>query len=222
MQTFLNLHSYIFVNSYTTMKDVRETVSEMSKTGSGPMAQQTDFELINNCLAGDKQCFGELVARYKNLVYSIILRMTNDSEEANDLAQDVFIKIYKNLDKYYPEYKFSTWVIRITTNHVIDFRRKKRQETVPIEDVEHELGAGRSPEAIAIANEETAKLRAVVSDLPDMYKIPIVLYHQQGLSYQEIADVTQEPLSKVKNRIFRGRRMLKDSLKGFREGEQYG
>ena len=192
------------------------------------MKNMTDFELIRECLqtqgVRSEDCFAELVGRYKNLVYSVILRMTIDREEANDLAQDVFVKIYKNLDKYYPDYRFRTWVIRITTNHVIDARRKKRAETVPIEDVEFEMGSYESPESLYLKQERTEQLSYVVGELPDMYKIPIVLYHQQGLSYQEISDIIEEPLSKVKNRIFRGRKMLKDSLTRIRikEGESFG
>ena len=186
------------------------------------MSACTDYELIQMCLAGNRDMFEELVKRYKNLVYSVILRMVNDREEANDLAQDVFIKIYKNLDKYYPEYKFSTWVIRIATNHVIDYRRKKRQETVPIEDVEFSLSTEESPESAYIRREQKDELKKIVGDLPDMYKIPIVLYHEQGLSYQEISEIIHEPLSKVKNRIFRGRRMLKESLISLNRKESMG
>jgi RNA polymerase sigma-70 factor (ECF subfamily) len=173
----------------------------------------SDYDLIKSCLQGNQGDFAELIARYKNLVYSVILRMVNnDRDEANDLAQDVFLKLYKNLDKYYPEHKFSTWTIRITTNHVIDYMRRKKQDNIPIEDVEHELGTNDSPEDAYIRKEQRLELKKVVGDLPEMYKIPIVLYHEQGLSYQEIADITNEPLSKVKNRIFRGRRMLKEAL----------
>ena len=185
-----------------------------------PLAALTDmpdFDLIRGALRADspaesQECFAELVRRYKNLVYSIILRMRSDRDEAADLAQDVFVKIYKNLDRYYPDYKFSTWVMRITTNHVIDSRRKKRADTVPLESVEYEMDSGASPEAEYLRREQKEQLIKVVGELPDMYKIPIVLYHQQGLSYQEISDIISEPLSKVKNRIFRGRKMLKDSL----------
>ena len=183
--------------------------------------QMTDYEIIQACVNGDKNCFSELVTRYKNLVYSIILRMTNDREEANDLAQEVFIKVYRNLDKYYPDFKFSTWIIRITTNHVIDYRRKKKQETTPLDEIDYEMSSGQSPEAEYIEKEAAETLKGVVESLPDMYKIPIVLYHQQGLSYQEIADIIEEPLSKVKNRIFRGRRMLKDSILSMKEGGKY-
>ena len=185
-------------------------------------SELSDFDVIKECLKGDNSYFEEIVKRYKNLVYSIILRMVNDHEEANDLAQEVFIKLYKNLDKYYPDFKFSTWVIRITTNHVIDYRRKKKHDFVPLDSVESELSASESPESITLQKERKSILDKSVQELPDMYRIPIVLYHQQGLSYQEIADVIDEPLSKVKNRIFRGRKMLKDSLSYAEGGESYG
>ena len=67
-----------------------------------------DYELVKQAASGDQSAFAELLNRYKNLVYSVVLRMVNDIEEANDLAQEIFIKLYKNLDKYQPEYKFST------------------------------------------------------------------------------------------------------------------
>lgn len=180
------------------------------------MDSKTDYELIQACLSGDTDCFSELVERYKNLVYSIILRQTRDSEEANDLSQDVFFKVYKNLDKYSTEFKFSTWIMRITSNHIIDMHRKKKFETVSYEEYAESGGqapkTAMSPEAEYIKREQTSRIGKIVSGLPDMYKIPVVLYHQQGMSYQEIAEKIGEPLSKIKNRIFRGRKMLKTML----------
>ncbi|MDR1687578.1 MAG: sigma-70 family RNA polymerase sigma factor [Clostridiales bacterium] len=186
------------------------------------VSKVSDFDLIQMCINEDMNYFSELMRRYKNLVFSVILRMVNDKEEANDLAQEVFIKVYKNLHKYYPEFKFSTWIIRITTNHVIDFRRKKKQESVPIEDVEYELSSEESPEAQYIRKERDHSINSLLEALPDMYKIPIVLYHKEGLSYQEISDIIKEPLSKVKNRIFRARKMLKESIINTGVGEYYG
>ena len=181
------------------------------------MAEKTDMQLIEACLNGDEDCFSELVGRYKNLVYSIILRQTKDSEEANDLAQDVFLKAYKNLNKYTPEFKFSTWIMRITSNHIIDQHRKKKFDTVSFEAYTEESGIGiagtsASPEAIYLKQESTDRINKIVSDLPEMYKIPVVLYHQEGLSYSEISDKIGEPISKVKNRIFRGRKLLKSLM----------
>ena len=182
------------------------------------MENKTDFEIIQACLNGDTECFAELVGRYKNLVYSIILRQTRDNEEANDLSQEVFLKVYKNLKSYSPEFKFSTWVMRITSNHIIDMHRRKKFETVSYEELAESGGnfaeTAASPETEYIKHDQTRRINKIVSMLPEMYKIPVVLYHQQGLSYQEIAEKIGEPLSKIKNRIFRGRKMLKTMFAG--------
>ena len=171
----------------------------------------TDFELIQDCLAGNQEAFTEIVARYKNLVYSIILRMVTDREDANDLAQEVFLKIYRNLASYSPEFKFSTWTMRITSNHVIDYRRKQKQDSVSLEMVEATLVANPDdmPEAVLIRNEEADRVQRLLDELPSMYRIPIEMYHKADMSYQEIADELGEPISKVKNRIFRGRKIIK-------------
>ena len=182
------------------------------------MKTKEDYDVIQLCLQGNQEAFTELVGRYKNLVYSVILRMVNDHEEANDLAQEVFIKVYKYLDRYSPEYKFSTWIMRITTNLVIDYRRKKKQETVSIDDMEVEPTSYDTPEGSYLEKEQNNLVNTAIKALPDMYRIPIILYHHQGLSYQEIGDIIGEPLSKVKNRIFRGRKMLKENLMEMKEG----
>ena len=129
---------------------------------------------------------------------------------ADDFAQDVFLKIYKNLASYSPEFKFSTWVMRITTNHIIDYRRKQRFETAPLEAAAHISDSANSPEATLLREEERRHVRKTLESLPEMYKTPLMLYHDQHLPYQEIADRIGEPLSKVKNRIFRGRKLMKD------------
>ncbi len=169
----------------------------------------TDYEIIKKCINGEEDFFEALISRYKNLVYSIILKMINDKEEANDLAQEVFIKIYRNLDKYSCEFKVSTWITKITTNHIIDYRRKKKCDTVSIENVVYDVSTNDSPENEYLKKECKLNLERLMEELPEMYKIPIVLYHQKGLTYQEIADATNQSLSKVKNRIFRGRKLLK-------------
>jgi len=180
-----------------------------------PDKTRTDMQLIEATLNGSQDDFAELVNRYKNLVYSIILRQTRDSEEANDLAQDVFIKVYRNLRSYTPAFKFSTWVMRITSNHIIDQHRKKKAETVPFEPHMAEgvnMPTEASPETQYLRQEQTQRIQKIIDDLPEIYRIPVVLYHQQEKSYQEIAEEIGEPLSKVKNRIFRGRKLLKDML----------
>jgi len=175
----------------------------------------TDLDLINRCITGDQECFEELVNRYKNLVYSIILRQTRNHDEANDLAQDIFLKVYKNLASYTSEFKFSTWIMRITSNHIIDQHRKKKLEVVSFEAYTAEggvPGTTSSPEVAYLKREETERINKIITGLPEIYKVPVVLYHQHGLSYQEISEKIGEPVSKIKNRIFRGRKMLKDLL----------
>ena len=178
-----------------------------------------DFALVRLCLEEEDahDAFEELVRRYKNLVYSIVLRMVTSHDDANDLAQEVFIKAYRNLEKYSPEFKFSTWITRIATNHVIDHRRRKRLETVFIEDM---ADGGVMPIAVAsiaempeqsfIQNETMGELMSSIASLPEIYRVPLLLFYQKGFSYQEIAKTLGEPISKVKNRLFRGRRMLRD------------
>jgi len=172
----------------------------------------SDYEIVKKCINGEEEYFETLISRYKNLVYSIVLKMVNDREEVNDLSQEIFIKIYKNLDKYSNEFKFSTWITRITTNHIIDYRRKKKCDTVFIDDVACDVVTNTSPESEYIRKEQKLNLEKLVGKLPEMYKIPIVLYHQKGFTYQEIANATNQSLSKVKNRIFRGRKMLKSDF----------
>lgn len=186
---------------------------------AGDETKLSDYEAVRSCLDGNVNDFAILVDRYKALVYSVISRMTNDSSEYDDIAQDVFIRLYKNLDKYSPDYKFATWVIRVTTNHIIDLRRKKHIESVSADDAELPLTSGRSAEDDYIRGESAAELNALVDSLPEMYRLPIVLYHRHGMSYTDIAESLQLSLSKVKNRIFRGRKLLKEALTESKEAE---
>ena len=177
---------------------------------------RTDYELITEVLGGLDDSFTELVNRYKNLVYSVIFRQIKDKELANDYAQDVFLKVYKNLKSYSPDFKFSTWVMRIAGNHIIDMHRKKKLHEVSYEEhsesIERSSKTEISAEGEFFRQEEARRIEKIVAGLPEMYKVPVVLYHGQGLSYQEIAESLGEPLSKVKNRIFRGRKMLRNKL----------
>ncbi len=177
----------------------------------------SDYEIVLSCLKGNTDDFAVLTDRYKKLVFSVISRMINNPDEYADIAQEVFIKVYKNLDKYRPDYHFSTWIIRITTNHIIDIRRKKRIETTPLEDVDFSVSTHRSAEDEYITGESVNQLNRLINELPEMYRLPLVLYHRHGMSYQDIAKSLNIPLSKVKNRIFRGRRLLKEELVKLKE-----
>lgn len=173
----------------------------------------SDDELVKRSLSGDHDSFSELVARYKRLIYSVVYKMLQDKEEVNDVSQEVFIRIYKALGKYNPEYKFSTWSVKIATNYCLDILRKKKPVTTPIEEIiEYATGDVDTPEESYIKRERSEAIRKAIASLPDKYRIPIILYHQNGLSYEEITKVLHQPMTIVKNRLYRARRMLKDLL----------
>lgn len=172
----------------------------------------SDIELINQCLDGKQEAFAEIVSRYKKLVYSVVYNMINDKQDINDISQEVFIRLYKSMDKYNPEYKFSTWTVRITTNYCLDVLRKKKVESVPIDEAIGLAGSEDTPEVQYISKERSERIRQAVASLPDKYRVPIILFHQNGLSYEEITKVLNEPMSIIKNRLYRARLLLRDKL----------
>lgn len=179
----------------------------------------SDIELINQCLAGRQEAFEEIVSRYKKLIYSVVYNMISDKQEVNDISQEVFIRIYKSLDRYNPEYKFSTWAVRISTNYCLDILRKKKVESVPIDEVIGVSSGVDTPEIKFINKERTLKIRKAISELPEKYRLPIILFHQNGLSYEEMTKVLGEPMSIIKNRLYRARLLLRDKLSKDRKEE---
>lgn len=179
----------------------------------------SDYELIKKCLSGDQQMFAELVSRYKKLVYSVVYNMINDKQEVNDISQEVFIRIYRSLDRYNPEYKFSTWVVKITTNFCLDILRKKKIDYTPIEEIQDISRENDTPEDKYIRNERSERIRKAISELPDKYRMPIVLFHQNGMSYEEICKILNEPMTIIKNRLYRARLMLREKLEPDRKEE---
>lgn len=181
----------------------------------------SDTEVINLVLNEDKDYFEEIVNRYKNLVFSVVTRMVANREDIYDLSQEIFIKMYKNLDKYSTEYKFSTWCMRISTNHIIDFRRKKKIQQVALTENCYNIEDHRTPLLEVISQEKILKIHKELESLPAIYSEVLILYHLKGFSYQEIADEIEEPLSKVKNRISRGRKLLRQNIEMSKEREVY-
>jgi RNA polymerase sigma factor, sigma-70 family len=176
--------------------------------------ERTDYELVRECLDGNTESFSQLVTRYKKLVYSVVGRFTRDTEEAEDMSQEVLIKIYKSLGKYNPEFKFSTWTVKVATNICLDFVRKKKVNSISIDEYDSEITDDSTPEDMLLKKEKVLFVRNAIDSLPEIYRTPIVLYHHKGMSYKEIAVALGKPISIVKNRIFRARITLKESLSG--------
>jgi len=179
-----------------------------------------DAELVRRILGGEGDLFTDLVDRYKTRLYRFIERYTNDAEDARDVTQDVFIKVYGALDSYDSKYKFSTWLFRIAGNAAIDQLRRRRVKTVPLEFPNDEDGSRtidpRDLRPDPLAELGRARLRKALDEaierLPDDYRELISLRHYGELPYEEIAELKGLPLGTVKNKLFRARQALRDLL----------
>lgn len=179
----------------------------------------TDQELIERILKGEGELFEELMGRYKNGVYSLCFRMLGNGEDAKDMAQETFIKGYHALGKYSREYKFSTWLFKIATNLCIDEHRKRKAKLMPLDEQIHMPYDTASAETMYFHQSNKDEIERAIGELSQEYKALILLYHKEGFSYQQICDMLQLPMSKVKNRLHRARHMLKDRLKEIKEEE---
>ena len=174
--------------------------------------EASDYELVKRCISGERDIFAEIFARYKKLIYRTIFNFVGSSPDVNDLFQEVFLRIYKSLARYNPEYQFSTWVIKITTNICLDRLRRKRPDHETMESIE-EVGDSRSsPENSCLDRERAERVRKALQELPEDYRTPVILFHQQGLSYEEMAEIMGQPMTIIKNRLYRARLMLRDKI----------
>jgi RNA polymerase sigma-70 factor, ECF subfamily len=189
--------------------------------------QLDDRSLVERILGGDRDLFTTLVGRYEKRVINYVYRITHRYEEAHDLAQEIFVKVYLALDRYDPKYQFSTWLFRIAQNSAIDALRKKSISEVPLarpitEDdsgaKEREFADGGISPYRALKNKQlSAAIDVAVAKLPSDYRELIQLRHFAELSYEEIASMKKLPLGTVKNKLFRARNLLKDALGGYVE-----
>lgn len=186
-----------------------------------------DRELVAAILAGERELFSDLVARYEKRMVNYVYRITHRYEEAHDLVQEIFVKVFLALDRYDPKYQFSTWIFRIAQNSAIDALRKKSVQEVSLTRTDDdESGGGKEREFAdggispyrALKNKQlSSAIDRAVDDLPDEYRELIQLRHFAELSYDQIAEMKRMPLGTVKNKLFRARNLLKDVLGSFVE-----
>ena len=184
----------------------------------------TDEALVRSVLSGDRDRFEHLVERYQTRLVNYLYRMVRNLEEAHDLSQEVFIRVYQALDRYDSQYRFSTWLFRVAQNAAIDVIRKRRIHLVPLTrradegseaTVDLELPDGKPSALEALQSRELdASIRAAIDSLPWEYRELILLRHYGELAYEEIAEVKAMPLGTVKNKLFRARQLLKQRLLG--------
>ena len=178
----------------------------------------SDNEIIMQCLKGDVDAFELLISKYKRLIYSTAYRMMGNNEEAEDISQEVFIRIYNSLHRYNPEYKFTTWIMKITSNLCLDYLRKRKGEAIPLDDGIIIKDDKDTPEEEYLRKENSKVVQQAINRIPDKYREYLILYHYRNLSYQEIMDIKEEPLTLVKNRLYRARQMLKEQLSDLVKG----
>ena len=188
--------------------------------------QLDDRTLVERILGGERDLFTTLVGRYEKRLVNYVYRITHRYEDAHDLAQEIFVKVYLALDRYDPKYQFSTWLFRIAQNSAIDALRKKSIAEVPLARPTEEEPSGKEREFAddgvspyrALKNKQlSAAIDVAVEKLPADYRELIQLRHFAELSYEEIASMKKLPLGTVKNKLFRARNLLKESLGSFVE-----
>lgn len=180
-----------------------------------------DFNLVVRAKKGEQKAYAELMQRYRDSIYFMVLKMVNNKDDAMDLTVETFGKAFEHIERYKPDFAFSTWLYRIATNNCIDFIRKKRLKVVSINTMVDEEGDERSleikseilnPEESSIKKQENEQLKLLVDRLPSRYKTLILLRYYDELSYEEIAQQLDLPLGTVKAQLFRARDFLQNIL----------
>ncbi|MBM7716201.1 RNA polymerase sigma factor SigW [Siminovitchia sp. FSL H7-0308] len=176
---------------------------------------------IKQVIKGDQEAFGEIVEIYKDKIFSLCFRMLGNRHEAEDIAQEAFIRAYTNIESFQQNRKFSTWLYRIATNLCIDRIRKKKPDYFLDAEIAGTEGltlysqlpsSGKTPDAAVETLEIQEIVQREIMRLPDKYRSVIVLRYIDDLSLNEIAEVLELPLGTVKTRIHRGREALRKQL----------
>lgn len=183
-----------------------------------------DLVLVDRAIEGDQRAYAELLERYRDAIYFMLLKMVSNKSDAEDLTIEAFGKAFKNIHQYAPNYAFSTWLFKIATNNCIDFIRKRRAKIVsidqPSEDVEGVLSIPASnlqsssldPEENLIKEQNILLVKELVSKLKPRYRRLIELRYFKEYSYEEISVELDLPLGTVKAQLFRARELLSNIL----------
>ena len=187
------------------------------KTSTSEMTQaEKEAHWLLLARQGDKTAFGQLIGAYQGPVYNLAYRMLNNAREAEEAAQEAFIRAYTRLESYNPAHKFSTWMLSITSNYCIDLLRKRRAVLLSIDEplpshpsLMSEKGKG--PEGQAVSRERESMVQELLQSLPDEYRQTVVLRYWYDMPYDEIAETMDTTVSAIKSRLFRARRLLAEA-----------
>ena len=183
-----------------------------------------DFSLMERIADGDHHAFRQLVERHQHAVIGTVAKMLGNSSEAEDIAQQVFLRVWRNARRYRPDAKFTTYLFTITRNLVFnETRRRSRKKEVSSDEREEnsnhhiEASPDRQPDAELLQAELQSAVDAAIAGLPDTQRMAVVLRRYEQLSYEEIAGVLGLSVSAVKSLLFRARTALRESLAGYLE-----
>jgi len=180
-------------------------------------ANREEEAIVSRVLGGDVEAFAELIDRYKVAVYNLCARMLGDPTEAEDAAQEVFVRAYTQLKSYTPGRKFSTWILSIASHYCIDLLRR-RKPSVDLETIAFWKQSDQpEPEERALTGEVRDEVRELLNRLPDKYRGVTILRYWNDLSYDEIAQATGLSVATVKTRLFRARELLAKELEKQRQ-----
>lgn len=186
----------------------------VAATAAEQTAQAEERVWIDRALAGDQSAFACLVERYQTAVYNVSYRMLGSAGEAEDAAQDSFLRAWTQLHTFQRDRKFSTWLLAITSHHCIDLLRRRRGVQVPLDSVEIRAQSPEpQPEESTLATEQRQAVQTLLNKLPPKYRLVTVLRYFRDLSYLEIADLTGLSESAVKTQLHRARKMLADEIR---------
>lgn len=173
------------------------------------MSEQSDQAIVQRVLAGDTAAFAHLVDRYQRIVYNAAYRITSNRQDAEDVTQTVFLKVYQNLRVYNPKYRFYSWMYRIAVNEALNHRSSRmRQAAAAIEDVGEPAARDRQYESVELEEQ----VQSAIYQLEPSDRALVVLRHFQGFSYEEIGYILDLPVRKVKSRLYTARQRLKERL----------
>jgi RNA polymerase sigma factor (sigma-70 family) len=183
-----------------------------------------ELDLIQQLREGDELAFKSLVTNYQDLVFNTALGIVQNSEDAEDVAQEVFIQVYRSIDQFKGDARLSTWIYRITTTKALDHirsrKRKKRFAFItslfgPNDELVHDPVDFQHPGVALDRKEQAALLFQMIAQLPENQKVAFTLHKTEELSYQEIADVMQLSVSAVESLLFRARQNLRKLLEKY-------
>ncbi len=176
--------------------------------------EKDDLNLINEAIKGNKKAIGEIIRKQQNNIYTTLYYMNKSHEDINDIAQTVLIKVYNNISKLKNANSFKTWLNKIILNSYYDYLRKKKSQPEVIYDEKqyNTVDLKSNPQDSVLYNELDIIIKKSIENLPVHYKIPITLREVQGLSYDEISNITQTSVGTVKSRISRARNMIQDKI----------